>query len=36
MLKSFGIKQAKLYAHDYRRPDDAEKALKKLERSTQG
>jgi putative transposase len=34
MLKSFGMKHAKPYAHDYRRPDDAEKVLKKLERGT--
>lgn len=36
MLKSFGMKHAKPYAHDYRRPDDAEKAFKKRERGTQG
>lgn len=34
MLKSFGMKHAKPYAHDYRRPDDAEKVFKKLERGT--
>jgi putative transposase len=36
LLKSFGMKHAKPYAHDYRRPDDAEKVFKKRERGTQG
>lgn len=30
ILKKFGMKHAKPYTHDYRRPEDAEERLKKL------
>ena len=30
ILKTFGMKHAKPYTHDYRRPEDAEERLKKL------